>query len=268
MLLLLACEKYVAASSSSPQYKLQCFVFHDILPLLPHEVLAEVNRTKGSSGGHRFLSTQVPSVGMLLEEYFDVIYPVAKMLRKDVIRYLDNRYRVKHIPAQEQTMLATGICNAEDFLYSLGVLEFTRNSEECRLPKVNLSASCRGSVSQLQGDRGHPVFPAVEVVNYLAYRCPSLGRHHLRDSFDRAYSETLAATFPTLHLPKRDVETSTDPVPFPLFLAIVTRIACYTSIAAAVPPPPPTKKELLPTTHQVYSFLQFLTHEGHYVLSL
>ncbi|KAJ9439761.1 hypothetical protein DIPPA_18978, partial [Diplonema papillatum] len=280
LLLLLACERFIASPSSSPQYKLECFLLNEIVPLLPSEVVGHARETiKEVPGGTweddslEGLSQSSPrrkdqfTIPALLEEHYDVLFPVVGQLQDDIAHFLHGRAVTKKQRAEEFESLRNSQYSADGILASFGIVPARGLSRP--LPPVKTTASSRAAVQQLCGGSDEPVLPLCEVVNYLTYRAPVIGRQAFCDALGRALQETTAATYPALaELPPQDVVNSREAVPFALFLALCVRIATYTSVAANVPPPPPPPHEMPPGAHQVYAFVQLLTWSGHYVLHL
>eukprot|EP01061_Rhynchopus_euleeides_P011565 TRINITY_DN21117_c0_g1_i1.p1 TRINITY_DN21117_c0_g1~~TRINITY_DN21117_c0_g1_i1.p1 ORF type:complete len:842 (+),score=328.46 TRINITY_DN21117_c0_g1_i1:183-2708(+) len=266
LIVLLACERYIASPATSAEYKLECFLLHELLPLLPHEVLLHIGSAVELPESPLALVNDsfLPTIPILLETHYTVIKQVSHILQRHVTKFLESRL-TQRARAEEQRKLAEGLLTPEQVLASLGLMVIR---EPLRLPSLQLSSGAKQAVRGLMGDHGRPVLPLRDVLNFVTYRAPAIGRQAVKDALVRALNETLAATYPTLPSPGFNVETSREPVPFPLFLSLIVKTATYTSIAAAVPPPPPAPTDLTPASYQVYAFLQLLTHSGHYVLNL
>ena len=267
LVVLLACERYIASPATSSEYKLECFLLHEVLPLLPHEVLLQIGSASEMPESPLALvnDSNLPTIPILLETHLDIIQPVCGLMKKHVTKFLANRGLTQRGKVEEQRKLAGGLLTPEQLLGSLGLMVLR---EELKLPSLVLSQGAKHAVRTLMGDHGRPVLPLKDALNFVAYRAPAIGRQAIKDALSRALNETLSATYPTVPSPEYNLETCRDPIPFPLLLALVTKAATYTSIAAAVPPPPPPPKELSPPSFQVYAFIQLLTHSGHYVLNL
>eukprot|EP00754_Rhynchopus_humris_P047775 Rhum_TRINITY_DN7330_c0_g1::Rhum_TRINITY_DN7330_c0_g1_i1::g.22438::m.22438 len=266
LMVLLACERYIAAPATSAEYKLECFLLHEVLPLLPHEVLLQIGSAADTMDSPLTLvnDTHLPTIPILLEDHFDALVSMQDCIRKQLVAYIDRRGLTARAKMEEDRRLAEGLLTPEQLLGSMGLMAV----REQKLPVLKLSPEAQQCVRALQGHRGHPVIALKEVLNFLAYRAPAVGRQAIKDALLRALSETLASTYPTVPSVRFDVESSKEPIPFPMFLALAVKVATYTSIAAAVPVPPPPPQELTPSAYQVYAFLRLLTHTGHYVLNL
>eukprot|EP01063_Lacrimia_lanifica_P017901 TRINITY_DN24884_c0_g1_i1.p1 TRINITY_DN24884_c0_g1~~TRINITY_DN24884_c0_g1_i1.p1 ORF type:complete len:848 (+),score=320.48 TRINITY_DN24884_c0_g1_i1:54-2597(+) len=275
LLLLVACERYIASPSSSAQYKLECFLLHELLPLLPQELLVSLDGPAAHDLPFDLspldIVAQLPTIHGLLEEHHHVIAPTVARVQDSVQRFLKRRPLTARARAEESGMLARGVLNAAHFMHSMG-LGPLREPEKSRLPQVALSAECSALVRSLSGSGGDgcPVIPLSELSPYLAYQMPAIGRKLLEDAVGRSFNEVLAATYPTLSypMPLNKLRTCSDPIPFPIFLALCAKTAMYTSIAAAVPPPAPGGPPLSAGSNKVRAFFTYLTHTGHYVLNL
>eukprot|EP01059_Diplonema_ambulator_P030495 TRINITY_DN5233_c2_g1_i1.p1 TRINITY_DN5233_c2_g1~~TRINITY_DN5233_c2_g1_i1.p1 ORF type:complete len:537 (+),score=148.82 TRINITY_DN5233_c2_g1_i1:114-1613(+) len=265
LLLVLACERYVTSPSATPQYKLQCFLLNEVLPLLPHESLRHIASDTVEPPLHLLNSTRVQSIPILLEEHLEVLEPFVAKVRQDIAKYMSSRQFSQKAVEAESRVLEGSVLGVGEFLPSMDLM-IARHAG--RLPKIALSQGAKDAVRRLQGDRGYPVLPVKEVTNYLVNRASVVGRPVLREVVTRGLREIISSTYPLLPLPNLNADSSLEAVPFPMFLALCCRISSYTSVAAATPPPPTPQKHLTLPSQSLYNFMHLLTHPGHYVLTL